>query len=245
VDLILLDWTRMGRTYCLAGAVAEGRGYRVVRPLLAKHRAAAVRNVGWSPYLFDGHARWEVFEVVGPLPAPPQPPHVEDLWVLTLRPRRRSATPGERRAILAATQPPAGGPWFGAPLTTTRATAFLPPGSGTGSLATVVVPARGVQITASHRAGAAEIDLRVELPVAGLQGKLLPVKDHHLLRRAELASPDPDGQRRAADLAVRQMGEQVAVRLGLTRPFQAAPNGGPGCCWLMADGFFSLNDPQP
>ena len=70
MDLILLDWTRMGRTYCLAGVVAEGRTYRMIRPLLAKHRAAAVRNVGWSPYLLDGHCRWEVFEVVGPLPTP-------------------------------------------------------------------------------------------------------------------------------------------------------------------------------
>ena len=38
---------------------------------------------------------------------------------------------------------------------------------------------------------------------------------------------------------------QVPGRLGLSRPFQATPGRGEGVCWLMADGFFSLTDPQP
>jgi hypothetical protein len=40
------------------------------------------------------------------------------------------------------------------------------------------------------------------------------------------------------------MGDQVAVRLGLSRAFNSR-SGEPGVCWLMADGFFSLTEPQP
>jgi hypothetical protein len=106
MDLILLDWTRMGRSYCLAGAVADDGGYRVVRPILRKFRDAPVRNVGGSAYLLDGHQRWEVFEIVGPVPTPPDPPHVEDLWVRALQPRHCLATREQRQAILTATQVP-------------------------------------------------------------------------------------------------------------------------------------------
>jgi hypothetical protein len=245
MDMILLDWTRMGRWYCLAGVVAEGRGFRVVRPLLRKHQDAPVRNVGWSAYLLDGHARWEIFELVGAVPAAPEPPHVEDLWVRGLRPRHRSAPPGQRRDILAATTLPDPDPCFGVPLSTTRAAAYLPAGAGQRSLATVVVPARTVQFTAAQRIGAAEPDLRVRLPLPGLEGRLLPVKDHHLLRRGEATTANLEGQARGLQYSVQQMGERVAVRLGLSRPYQPSPEGGPGFCWLMADGFFSLNDPQP
>src|SRR5262245_57022886 len=66
MEMILLDWTRMGKWYCLAGVVEQGGTFRVVRPLLAKFRAAPVRNVGWSAYLLDGHARWEIFELIAP-----------------------------------------------------------------------------------------------------------------------------------------------------------------------------------
>jgi hypothetical protein len=45
-------------------------------------------------------------------------------------------------------------------------------------------------------------------------------------------------------LAVEQMGEQVAVRLGLSRGFRSMPGRAESVCWLMADGFFSSNDPQ-
>ena len=44
--------------------------------------------------------------------------------------------------------------------------------------------------------------------------------------------------------ADRAMGTTAVVRLGLSRSFVSAA-GQPGKCWLMADGFFSLDDPQP
>ena len=72
----------------------------------------------------------------------------------------------------------------------------------------------------------------------------MPVKDHFLLRRAELASDVVEGRIQALTFAVAQMGEQVVVRLGLSRGFQAAPGRAESVCWLMADGFFSFNDPQ-
>ena len=53
MDMILLDWTRMGKTYCLAGAVVQDGRYRVIRPLLARYHDAPVRNVGWSAYQLD------------------------------------------------------------------------------------------------------------------------------------------------------------------------------------------------
>src|SRR4051812_1127485 len=88
VDVVLLDWTRMGANYCLAGAIWQGEQWRIVRPLLARHREAPVRNVGWSAYLMDTHCRWEIFELVGPAPAAPEPPHLEDVWVTGLQSRR-------------------------------------------------------------------------------------------------------------------------------------------------------------
>src|SRR5438105_15682798 len=104
--MILLDWTRMGKSYCLAGAVIQDQQWRIVRPLLTKYREGPVRNVGWSAYLMDGHARWEIMELIGPEPATPQPPHREDLSVRAMRSRRSFASPHQRRAILAATMPP-------------------------------------------------------------------------------------------------------------------------------------------
>jgi hypothetical protein len=76
MDMILLDWTRMGKSYCLAGVIRQNGAFRVVRPLLTQHRDAPVRNVGWSPFLMDGHSRWEVFELIHPTPADSQPPHL-------------------------------------------------------------------------------------------------------------------------------------------------------------------------
>jgi hypothetical protein len=217
---------------------------RVVRPLQARHRAAAVRNVGWSPFLMDGHSRWEIFELIDPQPAVNSPPHLEDIWVGTLRPLRKSASPALRRDILQATLAPPGQPWFGVPLTTTRTAAYPSPGTGARSLATIVVPGRAIRFTASWREGAPEPDYRVTLAVAGLEERSLPVKDHFLLKRAEIASSDIYGRIRALTLAVAQMGEDVAVRLGLSRSFQATPGQSASVCWLMADSFFSFHDPQ-
>jgi len=242
MDLILLDWTRMGRSYCLAGAVADGAGYRVIRPILHKFRDAPVRNAGWSPYLLDGHQRWEIFEIIGPVPTPPDPPHVEDLWVRGLRPRHCLATREQRRAVLAATATPPGEPLFGVPFEPTRAVAV---GAGTGSrsLITVVVPGGDIAFSGSHRRGP-DPDYRVTLCLPDLGERSLPVKDHHLLARAEAGAKTLDAQLERMTQLVRDMGEQVAVRLGLTRPFQSEANR-TGLCWLMADGFFSFSDPQP
>jgi hypothetical protein len=242
--MILLDWTRMGKSYCLAGVVEQNGQLRVVRPLPARQRDAPVRNVGWSAFLMDGHSRWEVFELVGIEPAEPLPPHREDVWVRDLRPRRTLANPALRRAILQATLAAPDQPWFGAPLTTTRSAVYLTPGTGERSLASVVVPAHAIHFTASWRDGTPEPDYRVSLAVPGLEGRSLPVKDHFLLQHAEIASAEVYGRIRALTWAVGQMGEQVVVRLGLSRSFQATPARAESVCWLMADGFFSLNDPQ-
>jgi hypothetical protein len=243
--MILVDWTRMGRTYCLAGVIVQNDEYRVVRPLLASQRNAAVRNTGWSPFLLDGHCRWEVFELVAPEPAPPQPPHLEDIYVRDLRSRGTLADPEERRAILRATVTPDGQPLFGADLTTTRTAAYLNARVGGRSLASVAVPAKTVSFTVAEREGSVEADYRVDLTLPGLGPRTLPLKDHFLLERAELAGPTPLSRKRALELALRQMGEQVVVRLGLTRPFAASAGQAEGVCWLMADGFFSYSDPQP
>ena len=74
MEMILLDWTRMGRTFCLAGMVAEAGGYRVVRPLPSRQRNSPQRNVGWSPFMLEGHRRWEILELIKPEPARSQPP---------------------------------------------------------------------------------------------------------------------------------------------------------------------------
>jgi Transposase DDE domain len=99
MEMILLDWTRMGTTYCVAGAITQNGQMRVVRPLWVRHRQSPVRNVGWTPFVMDGHSRWEIFELVGPEPAVSQPPHSEDVWVRDLKPTRRLATGDQRRAV--------------------------------------------------------------------------------------------------------------------------------------------------
>jgi hypothetical protein len=193
--------------------------------------------------LLDGYNRWDVFEMVGPQPAEPEAPHLEDLWVRELRPRHSSAPPDQRREILAATLLPAGEPLFGAPAVPTRSTAYLVPGTGRRSLVTLVVPSRRITFDGCWREGNAEPDLRVKLPLPDLGERLLPVKDHHLLARVSTVT-NLTGQFAALEAAVRQMGEYVAVRLGLSRAFPDTDARGTLACWLMADGFFSLTDPQ-
>ncbi len=245
MEMVLLDWTRMGKAFCLAGAMLQDEAYRIVRPLLTKNRHAPVRNVGWPAYLFEGRVRWEIFGLIGPEPADPQSPHSEDIWVQALRPRNQFASAEHRRAILQATAPKAEESLFGAPLLTTRFAAYLPPGTGRRSLATLMVPGDEISFSFSRREGAPEPDIRVMLPVPPMGERLLIVKDHHLLLRSEqIAGGDPARQIAALNTAVMQMGERVAVRLGLSRAFQGDPQRA-AMCWLMADGFFSLNDPQP
>ncbi len=244
MDMILLDWTRMGPCYCVAGAVLEQGRWRIVRPLLCKRGYFPPRGAGWSPFYLDGYQRWECFELLGPTPADPEPPHLEDCWVRSLKPYRRFAAPDLRRAILDATIVPAGEPLFGDPLSATRTAAYLAPGLGKRSLATVVVPAAQIRFGAGWRQGQLEPDMRVTLPLPLLGPRTLPVKDHHLLRKVEALSRDLNQRTAALTDLVRRMGECVAVRLGLSRPFQAHGSA-PASCWLMADGFFSLVDPQP
>jgi hypothetical protein len=244
MDMILLDWTRMGRSYCLAGAVVEGTQIRIVRPLLSRHRNSDERRAGWSPYLLDGYSRWELFELIGAQAAVAEPPHLEDLWVRTLQPRGRSAPSDLRQAILNATLVPPNEALFGASLVATRAAAYLVPGSGRRSLATLIVSPGQVAFAASWRDGSQEPDFRVEMPLPDLGTRTMPVKDYHLLRRIEYNSPDLERSVERLNHLIRDMGENIAVRLGLSRPFQGAVSGS-AVCWLMADGFFSCSDPQP
>jgi len=244
MEMVLLDWTRMGKTYCLAGATREGNAFRIVRPLSVRNRDAAARNVGWSPWFLDGHCRWEVFELVGAEAATPDPPHVEDVWVQALRPCRRSATLAERQAILNATMAPASEPIFGEPLRVTYAAAHLEPGTGQRSLATIAVSRKQMAFGVSRRQGISEADVRVRLPIPGVGERFLAVKDHHLLSRATETASSPTELIGAFHSLVDRMGDPIAVRLGLSRAFSAAASG-PGVCWLMADGFFSFNSPEP
>jgi hypothetical protein len=242
--MVLLDWTRMGRSYCLAGVTSEKGAYRVVRPLPSRFRASPIHNVGWSAYLLDGHARWEIFELVGITPSLCEAPHREDVWVRGLRPRRLTASVPQRREILKATSVEREQPLFGAPLQSTRGAAYLLPGTGERSLATLALPAEQIVFHGCHRVGAVGADIRVTLGVPHLESRQLPVKDHHLLLRAESTSPHLEVQLQTLQEAVRHMGDPVMVRLGLSRPFPTDPTRGPSYCWLMVDGFFSLNDPQ-
>jgi hypothetical protein len=245
MEMVVLDWTRMGQVYCLAGVVRHDEGLRVVRPLPTYARKATVRNVGWPRDFLRGHFRWEVFELVEPAGAEPPPPHLEDVWVHNLRPRHAVAPAALRREILRATMGPSNQPLFGAPLSYNRSTAFLSPGAGCRSLASITVPANGIEFTAVRREDADEADVRVYLYVPDLTGRSLPVKDHFLLALAESICPSAEGQAEELNRAVRRMGPEVAVRLGLSRAYSGAPGRAPNACWLMADGFFSLTDPQP
>ena len=244
MEMVLLDWTRVGKAFCLAGAVLQDRNYHIIRPLFTKNRHAPVRNIGWPAHLLERHIRWEIFELIGSEPADPQLPHSEDVWVQALRPLNRFALREQRRTVLEATAPKPDESLFGAPLLTTRFAAYLPPGTGCRSLTTILVPSDEISFSFCRREGAPEPDVRVMLPVPPLGERLLMVKDHHLLRRAEESRGDPGRQIAALNTTVMQMGERVAVRLGLSRPFQSDTRQ-PAMCWLMADGFFSLHDPQP
>jgi hypothetical protein len=134
---------------------------------------------------------------------------------------------------------------FGAPLKPARIAAFLPPETGQRSLATIVVPSDEISFSFSQREGAPAPDIRVMLSVPAIGERFLIVKDHHLLARSEAATKEPAKQITFLNQAIQQMGSQIAVRLGLSRAFQGGAHQGAAMCWLMADGFFSLHDPQP
>lgn len=243
--MALLDWTRMGSSYCLVGIIIQQGQYRMVRPLLARLRDAPVRNVGWSPFLVDHCRRWQLVELVDPAPASAQPPHLEDLWVRELRPRDEILSGPDRRAVLEATLVPPGERAFGAELYRMRTAAYVKPGTGTRSLVSLIIHRRGLRFSIAHRSGRAEPDVRVTFLETALEGLTLAVKDHFLLRGAEQASADLEGRQSWMAGKIQTMGEQIVVRLGLSRPFPTQQEKGDKFCWLMADGFFSLTDPQP
>jgi hypothetical protein len=242
--MVLLDWTRMGHSYCLAGAIHQGGEWRIVRPLMNRHRDGPARNMGWSPYLMDGHQRWEVFELVSPHPAPPEAPHLEDVWVHSLRSRQRLAEREIRRAILQATCPPPEQPLFGALLQPRWTGGYLPAGTGCRSLVCTLV--RADQITFRLvRKGDDRVSYRVHLETAELEKFMIPVTDHSLLSRAEQAYPGVEERLAWMAQTVAGLGERVAIRLGVSRPYAGDPARDEPVCWLMADGFFSPTDPQP
>ena len=265
MEMILVDWTRMGRTYCIAGLVSEGQGWRTVRPMPVASRGGSSRprlwgvvdallsgpptprpsqppaNIGWSSGQLGKFERWDIVELVGPKPVEAEPPHVEDVWVQALYTTGKSVPPESRSTILRETCVHEFKPYFGVPLMQTHTSAFLRPGMGERSLVTAIVPSHELFFEASLREGADEIDVRVRLKLPGVGVKLLPVKDHFLLCQAErTAGIDPVPLAKALRQAVDEMGKAVAVRLGLTRGFDTGR--GERRCWLMADGFFSAEE---
>ena len=243
--MILLDWTCMGKTYCIAGVVQNQGQWRVVRPMPKCNHALPVRNVGWSPYQMDGRQRWQVFELVRPEAAPPLPPHVEDVWVRELRTQGRLADVATRRAILQQTTVGEGQPLFGAPFVSPNGKAYLMPATGDRSLVTVAASREQIVFSAFKRPEKTEPAYRVKLTVDGLREYVLPLKDHCLIQRVRHMSPQLEGQVKLLTSMVAEMGRAVAVRLGLSRAYSATGKDEDAVCWLMADGFFSMDNPQP
>jgi hypothetical protein len=245
MELILLDWTCMGKTYCLAGVVRQHGQFRVVRPMPKSNHPLPVRNIGWSPYQMDGRQRWQIFELVAPEAAPPLAPHLEDVWVRELRTQGRFADTDTRRSVLQETAVGDGQPLFGTPFLCPNGKAYLRPGTGSRSLVTVFVPRDRIAFTVERKPGTAELLYRVKLHVPGLQDYLLPLKDHFLIERVRQAAATVEGQWQALTSMVGEMGQRVAVRVGLSRAYSATGKDEDAACWLMADGFFSTANPQP
>jgi hypothetical protein len=244
MEMILLDWTGMGKTYCLAGIVRQDGQFRVVRPMPKSNHPLPVRNIGWSPYQMDGRQRWQIFELVGAEPAPPFAPHLEDVWVRELRTQDRFADPGTRRKILEQTAVSNGQPLFGAPFLCPNGKAYLRPGTGSRSLVTVSVPQKEIAFAVASKPGSSDLLYRVKLNVPGLRDYLLPLKDHFLIERARQTAVTGEKQRQEFSRIVGEMGDQVAVRIGLSRAYSATGQEEDAVCWLMADGFFSAINPQ-
>jgi hypothetical protein len=266
MEMILLDWTRMGKAYCVAGLVPDGSGWRSVRPMPARPYGEKVaardgenittsfvqppsstvleplpRNVGWFANQLQNLQRWDWVQLLGPQPAEIERPHTEDILVRALRPIGRTVPTEQRAEILQGTVVQGYKPHFGVPLLHTRTSAYLKPGVGERSLVTVTAPAYELFFEASKREGAGDLDVRVRFKVPGVGVKELPVKDHFLLAEAEQGSGvEPVSLARNLRQAVTKLGNTIAVRLGLSRGY--GTGGGERRCWLMADGFFPVNE---
>jgi hypothetical protein len=71
--------------------------------------------------------------------------------------------------------------------------------------------------------------------------KELPVKDHFLLANAERnVGTDPAELAKFVTQEMGQGAKTVAIRLGLSRGFDVGR--GERRCWLMADGFFPIEE---
>src|SRR5262245_4470492 len=192
MEMILLDWTRMGKTFCIAGLIPDGSGLRAVRPMPSGTYAGGVsanlhgpastsrvsasassptippRNLGWFGAQLGAFHRWDVVSLIGESPAEIERPHTEDVWVNKLRSTGRTVPSEQRSAILRSTVVQGYRPHFGIPLLNTRTSAYLKPGIGERSLVTIVAPAHELFFEASKREGAADVDVRVRLKVPGV-----------------------------------------------------------------------------
>jgi hypothetical protein len=132
---------------------------------------------------------------------------------------------------------------FGETLVETRTSAYLLPGTGSHSLATIEVPSHEILFDVLEREGADESDVRARMAIPNVGARWLPVKDHWLLTRIERTAGDRviDWSKALRDALV-QMGPTIAVRVGLSRGFDSGQ--GTRRCWLMADGFFAAEEVQ-
>jgi len=131
------------------------------------------------------------------------------------------------------------------PLRRDKQKAYLLPSEGSRSLTSVAVRQKQIEMLVERRDYKPDANYRVRLHVPELEGLVIPFKDHFLLRRAEEAAPTDAGRLDALKAAVARMGEPVLVRVGVSRPYAHPGSSSLPVCWLMADGFFSLSDPQP
>ena len=119
------------------------------------------------------------------------------------------------------------------------------PNEGVRSLTSVAVRQQQIELFVQRRNYKPDVDFRVRLHVPELEGLVIPFKDHFLLNRAEQAATTDAERLASLKTALAETGEPLIVRLGVSRPYAQQGSSSLPVCWLMADGFFSANDPQP
>src|SRR5438034_10506500 len=60
MEMVLLDWTRMGRSFCVAGAAFPDTHYRLVRPLWANTGQAPVGRVRSTASRLERPVGWDI-----------------------------------------------------------------------------------------------------------------------------------------------------------------------------------------